>query len=441
MAVGQADEVWEINKAARTKKDAIDGVRGLLNIDEEQATAVVDLHLWNMNEDALEKLQNEYNDLADFVGKCNEILSDQSVLLGETRQRLKDTYEQNFKGDHRRTEISSAVIGSADIRDYVQEEDIVITYTHNQMIKSVRLAECKSQNRNGKGTSLQTKDDDFVEQIITLSTKDNLVFITNKGKAYVLPAFRIPISSRAAQPKYLTNYISFEEGEHLLTMLPIKHEGDEDKALFFVTKNGIGKRLKVSDLPRLRSGARVINFREGDELVSCVLTEENDEALIVTADGLGLRTPVSNFREMGRQASGVTAITFKNEEDCVVATTVIKSEDDKVCILTQNGFGKRIEAKNIASRDNRGGKGVIVYKPNQVSGGVVAALNAGDDETIIAVSTNGVIMRTHAKGISVMGTAARGVHVMKLNDGDSIAIAVDAPKDDSEERKDEEVSA
>ena len=441
LAVGQADEVWEINKAAKTKKDAIDGVRALLNVDEEQAAAIVDLHLWNMNEDALEKLQTEYNDLTSYINKCNEILSDQTVLLAETRQRLKDTYEDNFKGDERRTEISSAVLGSADVRDYVQEEDIIITYTHNQMIKSVRLADCKSQGRNTRGSTLQTKEDDFVEQIITLTTKDNLVFITNKGKAYVLPAFRIPISSRTAQPKYLTNYISFEEGEHLLTMLPIKHEGDEDKALFFVTKNGIGKRLKVSDLPQLRTGARVISFREGDELVSCVLTESNDEVLIVTADGLGLRTAVSNFREMGRAASGVTAITFKNEEDCVVATTVIKSEDDKVCILTQNGFGKRIEAKNIASRDNRGGKGVIVYKPSKVSGGVVATLNAGDEETIIAVTTNGAIMRTHAKGISVMGTAARGVHVMKLNDGDSIAIAVDAPKDELECGKDEEVSA
>ena len=437
-AVGQADEVWEINKAAKTKKDAIDGVRALLNVDEEQASAIVDLHLWNMNEDSLAKLENEYNELASFIGKCDEILGDQAVLLAETRQRLKDTYEQNFKGDHRLTEISGETTGSTDIRDYVQEEDIVITYTHNQMIKSVRLADCKSQKRNGVGTMLQTKEDDFVEQINTLTTKDNLVFITNKGKAYVLPAFRIPISGRNAQPKYLTNYISFEEDEHLLTMLPIKHEGDEDKALFFVTKNGIGKRLKVSELPQTKSGARVINFREGDELVSCILTEENDEVLIVSADGLGLRTTVNNFREMGRAASGVIAMKFKCEEDCVIAATVIKSDEDKVCVLTQAGFGKRIAAKDIASRDNKGGKGVIVYKPTKVSGGVAAVVNAGDDETIIAVTTNGMIVRTPAKGISVLSTVARGVHVMKLQDGDSIALAVDAPKDEAEEGKEEE---
>lgn len=432
LAVGQADEVWEINKSARTKRDAIDGVRQLLNVDEEQAAAIVDLHLWNMNEDSLAKLQNEYNELASYIGKCNEILNDQTVLLNETRQRLKDTYEQNFKGDKRRTEISNEVTGSVDIRDYVQEEDIVITYTHNQMIKSVRLADCKSQRRNGVGTTLQTRDDDFVEQINTLSTKDNLVFITNKGKAYVLPAFRIPISSRAAQPKYLTNYISFAEDEHLLTMLPIKHEGDEDKALFFVTKNGLGKRLKVTELPQTKSGARVINFREGDELVSCVLTEENDEVLIVSADGFGLRTPVSNFREMGRAASGVIAMKFKTDEDCVVATTVIKSDEDKVCVLTQGGFGKRIAVKDIAIRENKGGKGVIVYKPTKVSGGVAAVLNADDDETIIAVTTNGMIVRTPAKGISVLSTMARGVHIMKLQDGDSIALAVDAPKDEAD---------
>lgn len=432
LAVSQADEVWEINKAAKTKKDAIDGVQGLLNVDEEQAAAIVDLHLWNMNEDSLQKLQDEYNSLSSFIDKCNEILGDQTVLLAETRQRLKETYEQNFKDDKRRTEISTEVTGSADVRDYVQEEDIVITYTHNQMIKSVRLAECKSQNRNGKGTNLQTKEDDFVEHINTLTTKDNLVFITNKGKAYVLPAFRIPISGRSAQPKYLTNYLSFEQDESLITMLPVKHKGDEDKALLFVTKNGISKRLKVTDLPQTKSGACVIKFNEGDELVSCLLTEETDEVLMVSADGLGLRTPVSNFRTMGRAAAGVIAMRFKNDDDCVVAATTIKSDHDKICILTQAGFGKRIEAKEIASRDNKGGKGVIVYRPNEVSGGVVSVINAGDDETIIVVTANGMIVRTPAKGITIMGTYARGVHVVNLNDGDSIAIAVDAPKDEEE---------
>lgn len=428
-AVGQADEVWEINKSAKTKKDAVEGVQQLLNVDEEQATAIVDLHLWSMNEDSLGKLQKEYDDLSGFIGKCEEILGDQTILLAETRQRLKETYEKNFKDDCRRTEISTEEIGSTDIRDFVQEEDIVITYTHNQMIKSVRLADYKSQRRNGVGTTLQTKEDDFVEQVNTLSTKDNLVFITNKGRAYVLPAFRIPISGRNAQPKYLVNYISFDEDEHLLTMLPIKHEGDEDKALFFVTKNGLGKRLKVTELPQTRSGARVISFREGDELASCVLTEDDDQVLIVSADGLGLRTAVNNFREMGRVASGVVAMRFKNEADCVVATTVIKSEEDKVCVLTQGGFGKRIAVKDIASRDNKGGKGVIVYKPNNVSGGVAAVLNADDEQTIIAVTSNGMVVRTEAKGISVMGTTARGVHVVKLQDGDSIATAVDAPEE------------
>lgn len=432
MAINQADEVWAINRDARTKKIAVDGVKELLGVDDEQANAIVDLRLWNMNGDSVEKLRNEYDELVGYIGKCNEILGDQTALLGETRRRLKETYEQNFKDDRRRTEISYEASGSMDARDYVQEEDIVITYTHNQMIQSVRLADYKSQKRNGKGTTVKTRDDDFVEQINTLTTKDNLVFITDKGRAYVLPAFRIPISGRSAQPKYLTNYVSFEEGENLIAMLPVRHEGDEDKALFFVTKNGIGKRLNVSDLPQTKNGACIISFKDGDELVSCFLTDETDSVLIVSADGFGLRTPVANFRPMGRTASGTIAMRFKKDTDYVVAATTIKSEDSNVCVLSQAGFGKRVAVKDIAARDNKGGKGVIVYKPSDVSGRVVSVLNANDDETIIVVTSNGMVVRTPANGISAMGTAARGVRIVNLKDGDVVVTAVDAPETEEE---------
>jgi DNA gyrase subunit A len=430
------DDIYAANKAAKNKAAAIDAVKELIGVDDEQATAIIDLHLWSLNEDSVTKLQEEFEQINTLINHYEAILGEESELLIETQKSLADIAAQ-FKNDKRKSEISTESMGDADEREYVLEEDIVIMYTHNGMIKSVKLEEYNAQGRNGKGVSLKTKDDDFVEKLITLTTKDNLVFISNVGKAYVLPAFRIPISSKNATAKYASNFLEMEGDEKIVTVLPIEHD-DTIHSLFFITKNGLGKRLAIDDLPARRNGARVITFKEGDELIGCTLVDDDSTLLIATADGYGFRTPVKQVRTMGRTAAGVIMMRFKNPDDCVVSIAEVK-DDDKVFVLSQAGFGKRILAQNIPLRDNKGGKGVIIYKPSKKSGSVKGVLNVKDDENIMVVTTNGMIIRIPASTVGAMGRSASGVRIINLSAGDEVATAstaVQSEEDDSDESED-----
>lgn len=419
-AMPYMDDIYKANKEAGSKKDAIKAVKDIISVDDVQAEVIIDLHFWNMNKDSIDKLQSEYDDLKNFISHCDKVLSDDMVLLAETQKRLKEIANKYFKKDERLTDISDEKTGSLDIRDCIQEEDIVIMYTHNGMIKAVKLSDYGTQKRYGKGSVLKTRDDDFVEKIITLTTKDNLVFITNTGKSYVLPAYEIQISSKNAMARYVTNFISLEDGEKIINVISIKQD-DENKSLFFVTANGLAKRLAVNDLPKTSTGAKIISFKKNDYLVDCSVVRDNDEILMISSNGFGFRIPVSTIRIMGRSACGSITMRFKNAEDRVVSATHINSDDDIVCIISKGGWAKKVLMKNLPARINKGGKGLIAYKTDDISGPVLSVHRVGNSDTMIVVTNEGMIIRTPVSDIPVRKTISRGVHIIKLSEGDTVA--------------------
>jgi len=221
--------------------------------------------------------------------------------------------------------------------------------------------------------------------------------------------------------------------ESIVNILPVR-EADKDHDILFVTKQGVAKRVSLDDLPAVSNGAKMINIRENDELVVCTLVHEDDKLLVCTAEGLALKTPVSNVRVMGRAAAGNILMRFKTDTDYIVSAMNVK-DGDTVFVITEMGLGKRLNVDAIAERANKGGKGVIYYKPNNKSGNVVNVLSVKEDQTIIVVTQKNVVIRTEADSISEQSRTSHGVAIIKMKD-DMVLSASTAPKDAEQESDD-----
>ena len=410
------------------------------DLNREQVSAILARRIGSLKKIDQEAFEEEQANLVKEISRLTAITMDNTVLLQATREELKNV-SQRFVNEKRLSEFSKedALQEIAD-RDLVPLEDIVVTRSHQGLIKAVKLNDYNSQRRNGKGVSAKTQEDDFIEDVITLTNHDDLVFLTNIGKAYVIPAFRIPIVSKAAIGKYIQNYIPFEEGEHVINVFPMAHtEEMKEYTLFFATKNGICKRLAVDDLPVTKNGARIITIRDNDELVACSMVKDEDYVLLATKNGVAVKTSASNIRVMGRTAAGVCGIKFKIEGDEVVGA-VRANDDDTLLIVAEKGIGKCMKAKEIRLLANKGGKGTMYYKISERTGAVKSVLLVNSDETVFVVSQNGMIIRIPADSIPMVGRIASGVRLVVLAEGDSIATVSAAPKP-PEEQEDEEVVA
>ena len=305
-----------------------------------------------------------------------------------------------FKGDKRRTSIE-AVSDNLENRDLIQEENIVMACTHNGMWKAMKVDDYNAQNRNGKGVILKLREDDFVEKLLFMSNMDDILVVTNKGRMYVVPAYRVPIVSRTAMGKYLTNYITLQDDETVVNVLSVKH-GDTSKDLVFVSK---------------------------EEIVSVLLASDEDNLICATHGGFAINTSAKNLPVQGRGARGVIFIRLQN--DYIVSTLAVNSKDT-VIVMSTNGYGKRIDVKDIPVQKGRGNRGSILYKPDEKYGAVASVLRANDEETIFVCTTDSMIVRVPAATINKQGREARGVKVVNLNDGASVQSAVIGPAESEE---------
>ena len=423
------DKAIAIIRGNKNKKAAIAKLMEEFSFDEVQATYVGDQKLWNLNPELIGSMMKEYESLMQEIRQFEEILGSPTALLTETREELK-AIAKDFEKEERRTDICADEDESLNERDYIEKKDIIVTYTHNGLIKAVDLSDCSSQGRAGKGNSLKLKDDDFVRDVVTVNTHDDLLVVTNTGKGYVLPAFKIPIVKKTSVGKYVSNYVSMSADESIVSILPIL-ENDKEHSILFVTKNGVGKRITLDNLPTTSAGAKLINIREDDALVACSLVNENDKVLICTEEGLALRTPMSKIRIMGRSAAGNILMRFKTKTDHVIAAINAK-EDDTVLVVTQQGFGKRLDVDTITVRENLGGKGMAYYKPTNATGKVTGVFTIADDQTIIVVTKDNMVIRTPADDVRKTSRAARGVRLINLKENDFVISASAASKEDNE---------
>ena len=415
------DNIDEVIRIIRESyDDAKERLMRRFSLDDVQAQAILEMRLRALQGLDREKLENEYKELEERIAYFLELLGSEEMLKGVLRDELV-AIRDRF-GDERRTEIQD-VEDEIDIEDLIEEEDCVYTLTNGGYIKRLPTSEYRAQGRGGKGMrAMATKEEDFVETVFTASTHDNILFFTSQGRVYMRKGYRIPEAGRAAKGTNIVNILPLQPGEKISAMIHGR-EYDENRYLFFITRNGTVKRLRQDALKHMRSvGLRVLKLDEGDELIGVRETDGLQNILIATHEGYAICFAETDVRPMGRDAVGVRGIRLR-EGDYVVGAARAR-EDGMVLSVTENGYGKRTPtAEYIRGEDgpqHRGGKGIKNYNVTDKTGKVADVKVVDEEDDILIVTDDGTIIRTAAGGISVYSRATQGVRLMRLSEGSRV---------------------
>lgn len=438
IALDHIDEIITTIRESDTDKIAMASLQERFKLTERQAQAILDMRLRRLTGLERDKIESEYNELLEYIKELEEILADEEVLLQLVRDELTEIKERF--GDERRTEIQLGGLEDLEDEDLIPEEQIVITLSHNNYIKRLPVSTYRSQNRGGRGIQgMNTLDEDFVSQLVTMSTHDHVLFFTNKGRVYKLKGYEVPELSRQSKGIPIINAIELENDETISTMIAVKDLESEEDYLVFATKQGIVKRSSLSNFSRINKNGKIaINFKEDDELIAVRLTTGNEDILIGTAHASLIRFSESTLRPLGRTAAGVKGISLR-EGDTVVGLDVADSEsEDEVLVVTENGYGKRTPVSEYRL-SNRGGKGIKTATITERNGNIVCITTVTGEEDLMVVTNAGVIIRLDVHDISQNGRAAQGVRLMKLGDGQFVStVAKVNEEDDNEENADVE---
>ncbi len=422
------DNIGEIIKIIRGSKDA-NIAKETLKLDysfsEAQSRSILDMKLQRLTGLEREKVEAEYTALVEAIKELNFILSNESKVYEIITEELEEVKE-NYS-DERRTQIEESRL-DINIEDLIADEKVIVTLTNKGYVKRISQDKYKAQKRGGKGVSSQnTVEGDFVENMYAASNLDTLMIYTDSGKVYSLKVYEIPESSKQARGKLIENMINLDEGEKVRSIIKVR-DFSESQEVFFLTRNGVVKKTNLSQFKNInKSGLRAINLKDDDDLIFVGLidvadgTKEN-KVFIATRLGYSIKFPHENVRSMGRTATGVKGITLR-PEDQVVSGVIIEREDAKILTITENGYGKRTRISGYTSQ-SRGGKGTINIRISKRNGKVVEVKSVTDDEELLAITSNGIVIRTPVEDISLIGRATQGVKIMRVEDGESVVSAI-----------------
>ena len=435
IALDHIDEVISIIRNSKTSEIAKNTLMERFNLSEKQSQAILEMRLRRLTGLERDKIEDEYNALMKEIEYLKSILESEEKLLSVIKDELLEI--KNKYSDERRTEIE-ANVNEIDVEDLIQEREIVITLTHSGYIKRITSDVYSSQKRGGKGIqAMSTKEDDFVEHVMVTSTHADILFFTNRGRVYKLRGYQIPEAGRAAKGTNLINLIQIESDERIETVLTV-NDVYEDGYLFMGTKNGIVKKTSLSEFKNLRkSGLIAINLREGDELLKVKMTRGDANIIMVTQNGLAIKFNEKDVRPMGRTASGVKAITL-NDDDVAVCMDIAVDEED-LLVVSENGFGKRTPITEYKVQ-NRGGKGLMTYKITDKTGKVVGATVCRGEDELMLINTSGVAIRINIEDVSVTGRSTMGVKLMRTLEEEQV-VAITKISNDGSEDLDEEVQS
>jgi DNA gyrase subunit A len=397
-------------------------------LSQEQAEAIVQMRLGQLTGLERQKITDELYGLLTKISDYEDILADVNRVYAIIMDDL-NTIRKKFS-DKRRTDIEN-VSGEVDIEDLIPEEDCVVTLTNNGYIKRMPLTEYKTQHRGGRGiTGMKQREEDFVEEMFICGSHDNILFISNKGIMYKLKCYEIPDGSKASRGFNLINLLPLTENEKIAAMIKTTDFGDE-KFITMVTKNGKIKRTNLSLYKNVRkNGLIAIGLDEGDEIAGVRMTDGNAQLFVATHNGMAIRLEESKGRALSRSAHGVRAIKLR-DGDYVVSMARVR-EGATLLTVTENGYGKRTELDSYRIQ-NRGGYGLTNYKVDDIRGHVCGIKIVDEDDDIILVSSDGIIIRILASDIRVMGRIAKGVRVMRVNEGANVVAFTRAEHDDNAE--------
>ena len=433
IALANIDEVIRIIKSSDDKQDACDKLMLSFELDEIQANAILEMKLSRLTSLEVEKLNEELASLEATIKDLEDILANPLRLL----KILRDNFEEikNTFGDARKTEISLDA-GGIDIADLIPQEEVVVSMTNLGFIKRMSVSEYKSQRRGGVGvTAHKTKEEDFVKNILTTSSHDDLLFFTNKGKVYCIKAYEVPEAQRTAKGRAMINLLMLSEGEKVTTVIPRKDE-DKEGYLIMATKSGLIKKTKLEEFKSIRKVGKIaIKLLEDDELIGVELSNGNDDILVASHEGKAIRFAEQDVRAVGRDSQGVRSLKL-DKNDYIVDMAIIKP-NSQIITISENGYGKRSNVEEYRLQ-SRGGKGVKAGVFNNKTGKLVALRQSYEDNDILLVADNGVIIRTAIDQISSLSRVSQGVKIMKLHDGNKIVgVALTAKEEISQDSLDQ----
>ncbi len=427
------DEVIRIIKESEDNNIASLELQKAFSLDKIQADAIIDMKLGRLSHLETDKILNELSDLEKKIAYYKDILSDKNKILGVVRDEIRKVGE--IFGDRRRTEIIEQELNDSSPEDFIKKEDVVINISRKGFAKRLSTTEYKAQGRGGKGTiGAKLVDGDFVDHLFVCSSHDLIMFVTNYGKAYYTKAFEIPEGAKATKGTNIKNVLQIENNEKVTSIVTFPAFTD-DTYLLMVTKLGVAKKVRLNDFVHAKArGVKAIILDEGDELVQSIFVQDDDDAMIITRNGKGLRINADEVRTMGRATHGVRGIKLIGD-DTVVG--VVKVDDSRrILMVTENGKGKQVKFDQFKAH-GRGTMGQRIYTVED--SGLVGAVSVSDDDDVVFITLKGQTIRIHACDISIQGRAAMGVKVasFKKKDDGVNAIAVTSYQEEDEEETEE----
>ena len=437
IALDNIDRVIEIIRGSANVQDAKASLIEEFALDDVQAQAIVDMRLRALTGLERDKIEKEYAELMARIEYLKEILADEKKLLGVIKEEI--TLISDKYGDDRRTKIGYDEF-DINMEDLIPVSDTVITMTHLGYIKRMTPDNFRSQNRGGKGIKgMQTLDEDFIEEIFMSTTHNYLMFFTSFGRVYRMKAYEIPEAGRTARGTAIINLLHLQPGEKISAVIPIK-EWNDDAYLVMATKNGVIKKTPMSDYNNIRkTGLQAIVLRDDDELIEVKVTDGERKIILVTENGMSICFDEKDIRITGRVSMGVIGIKLDEGDEVVAMQLDIQGE--YLLIVSENGLGKRTLISEFHPQ-NRNGKGLKCYKITEKTGKVIGAKAVNEDDEIMMITNEGIVIRTDCASISVLKRITSGVKLMHVDSENGIKVAniakvreqVRADQEDQEEQ-------
>ena len=415
-ALDNIDEVIRIIRGSRSVQVAKQELMDRFELTDVQAQAIVDMRLRALTGLEREKLEAEYAELMEKIRKLKAILADRNTLLRVIREEILAISEKY--GDDRRTAIGFDAYDIS-MEDMIPRENTVITMTKLGYIKRMTVDNFRSQNRGGRGIKgMQTLDDDYIEELMMTTTHHYVMFFTNTGRVYRLKVYEIPEAGRTARGTAIINLLQLAPGEKITAVIPLR-KYEEGRYLMMATKKGLVKKTPIKDYENVRkTGLTAIVLRDDDELIEVKSTDNNKDIILVTRDGQCIRFKETDVRSTGRASMGVRGMNLTDGDEVVAMQ--LNTQGDYLLVVSENGMGKRTAMSEFVVQ-NRGGKGVKCYKITEKTGNVIGAKAVNEENEIMMITTEGIIIRLQCSDISILGRITSGVKLINLSEGVTVA--------------------
>ena len=426
IALDHIDEVIQLIRNSKNAQEAKESLIARFSLTDPQAQAIVDMRLRALTGLEREKLENEYKELEARIDYLKSILADENMLLGVVKEELL-VISQKY-GDERRTSIGYDEFDIS-MEDLIPKENTIVTMTKLGYIKRMSVDNFKSQHRGGRGIKgMDTIEDDYIAEMLMTTTHHYLMFFTNTGKVYRLKAYEIPEASRTARGTAIINLLQLQPGEKITSVIPISSY-KEGEYLFMATKNGIVKKTTLLDYANIRKvGLVAINLREDDELIEVKKTDNTKDILLVTKYGQCIRFHETDVRNTGRVSMGVIGMSLSPGDE--VVGMQLDTQGDMLLIVSEQGLGKCTQMSEFTPQ-NRGGKGVKCYKLTEKTGNRIGVKAVNAENEIMLITTEGIVIRMPVAGISVLGRITSGVKLIHMEDEITVASVAKVREDEA----------